>query len=256
MWHPHRHSVPIRVASPQPCPFWGVGVSPGLWVIPVHPTVQRRCVPCAWAVAQVWGLLRVLGQDEQDEGRAGGCFWGALPTEAPRAMEKGWRQEPCTHQHTQGRSGGFPQCSSGQGAIKHQEVRFPHQLTANFQSKNQGVRPPWAASPPLRHQTHSPRCHRNAFAKSNVRASPAEPSQPHICQAGQAVAAPSHHLRRGKPHPAPLAGAGLPNSAQSPPQAAPRPCLALPAARPLSTTGQWELGEDSPSAPGSHPAGS
>lgn len=186
----------------------------------------------------------MLGQEEQEEGRAGGCFWGALPTEALRAMEKGWGQEPCTHQRTQGCSGGFPQRSSGQEAIKHQEVPFPHQLTASFQSRNQGVRLPWAASPPLHHQTHSPRCHRNAFAKSNVRASPmqpAEPSQPHICQAGEAVAAPSHRLRRGKPHPAPLAGAGLPNSARSPPQAAPPLCLALPAARPLSTTGQWEL---------------
>lgn len=60
---PHPHGIHIPLVSPSmwhlhtPALFWGAGVSPGLWVIPGHPTVHRGCVPWAQAVAQVWGLL-------------------------------------------------------------------------------------------------------------------------------------------------------------------------------------------------------
>lgn len=149
---------------------------------------------------------------------------------------KGWAQEPCTHQSTQGcLGGGFFLCPSGQGAIKHQEVPFPHQFRANFLSRNQGVRLPWAARPPLCHQTHSHSpCHRNPFTKSNVRASPLQPAEPpsrtpaSLLRLWQPLPNNLHNAKHTWPPPA---GAEPPNPAQTPPQAAPSPSLALPAAR-------------------------
>lgn len=167
MWHLH-----------TPSPFAGAGVSPGLWVTPVHPTGQRGCV--SWAQAAAQGAAASDGTGWAREGESRRLFLGSTSHTGTGSHGKGWAQEPCTHQSTQGCSGGgFFLCPSGQGAIKHQEVPFPHQFRANFLSRNQGVRLPWAARPPLRHQTHSHSpCHRNPFTKSNVRASPLQPAEP------------------------------------------------------------------------------
>lgn len=122
--------------------------------------------------------------------------------------------EPCTtHQHPQGCPMGIPSAHQDKGPSNTRRI-LAHQFTTNFQSRNQGERQPRAVSPPLCHQTRSPRCYRNVFPRgSNARASPAKPTQPHVCPAGQAAAAPSHCLHRCRqPHLSPLAGAGLPNS--------------------------------------------
>lgn len=109
---PSSHAVPVPMAStslwcPQPCGiltltvspsmwhlhtpalFWGAGVSPGLWVIPGHPTVHRGCVPWARAVAQVWGLLRVLGQGGARGGESRRLFLGSTSHRGTESHGKG-----------------------------------------------------------------------------------------------------------------------------------------------------------------------
>lgn len=195
-----------------------------------------------------------------------------LPRRALRATEKGrgeedsaaalsvWCPAPPTSAHKDAQDVGVPQCSSGQGAIKHQEVLSPS-VHNQLQSRNGGERRARAASPPLHHQTRSPRCYRNAFPRgSNARVSLTRSEkliQPHVCQAGEAAAAPSHCLcRRRLLHMAPLAGTGLPNSVQTLSQAALTLAWHHQQPGPLFTAGLRELGEGSLPAAGSQPAGS